>query len=131
MRPLPRFRNLPVTLRVPLVMAGLMILLGFLASQSVLSALGKVQDARLSETARLHVEGLSVALGPSVLRQDVWEVTTFWTVPAQLMTDRDFSCRSWPTSAGASSPLRTRVARLWGKKSQGSKWARFHLMPFA
>jgi signal transduction histidine kinase len=74
MRTLPRFRNLPVTLRVPLVMAGLMILLGFLASQSVLSALGRVQDARLSETARLHVEGLSVALGPSVLRQDVWEV---------------------------------------------------------
>jgi len=55
-------------------MAGLMILLGFLASQSVLAALGRVQDARLSETARLHVEGLSVALGPSVLRQDVWEV---------------------------------------------------------
>lgn len=74
MTPLPRFRDLPVTLRVPLVMAGLMILLGFLASQSVLAALGRVQDARLSETARLHVEGLSVALGPSVLRQDVWEV---------------------------------------------------------
>jgi signal transduction histidine kinase len=74
MRHVPRFRNLPVTLRVPLVMAALMILLGFLASQSVLSALGRVQDARLSETARLHVEGLSVALGPSVLRQDVWEV---------------------------------------------------------
>lgn len=70
----PRFRDLPVTLRVPLVMAGLMVLLGFLASQSVLSALGRVQDARLSETARLHVEGLSVALGPSVLRQDVWEI---------------------------------------------------------
>lgn len=74
MRAMPRFRDLPVTLRVPLVMAGLMVLLGFLASQSVLSALGRVQDARLSETARLHVEGLSVALGPSVLRQDVWEV---------------------------------------------------------
>ncbi|TRW92922.1 HAMP domain-containing histidine kinase, partial [Paracoccus sp. M683] len=29
---------------------------------------------RLAETARLHVEGLSVALGPAVLRQDVWEV---------------------------------------------------------
>jgi len=69
-----RFRNLPVTLRVPLITAALMILLGLLASQSVLSALGRVQDARLSETARLHVEGLSVALGPSVLRQDVWEV---------------------------------------------------------
>lgn len=74
MKPVQRFRNLPVTLRVPLITAALMILLGLMASQSVLGALGRVQDARLSETARLHVEGLSVALGPSVLRQDVWEV---------------------------------------------------------
>ncbi len=74
MKPVQRFRNLPVTLRVPLITAALMILLGLMASQSVLAALGRVQDARLSETARLHVEGLSVALGPSVLRQDVWEV---------------------------------------------------------
>jgi len=71
---LPRFRHLPVTVRVPLVTAALMIVLGLLASQTVLSALGRVQDSRLSETARLHLEGLSVALGPSVLRQDVWEV---------------------------------------------------------
>ena len=71
---LPRFRNLPVTVRVPLVTAALMIVPGLLASQTVLLALGRVQDARLSETARLHLEGLSVALGPSVLRQDVWEV---------------------------------------------------------
>lgn len=74
MKPVQRFRNLPVTLRVPLITAALMILLGLMASQSVLTTLGRVQDARLSETARLHVEGLSVALGPSVLRQDVWEV---------------------------------------------------------
>ena len=74
MKPFSRFRNLPVTLRVPLIMAALMILLGLVASQSVLSALGRVQDSRLSETARLHIEGLSVALGPSVLRQAVWEV---------------------------------------------------------
>jgi signal transduction histidine kinase len=74
MTPLSWFRHLPVTLRVPMVMAGLMVVLGFVASQGVLAALGRVQDARLSETARLHVEGLSVALGPSVLRQDVWEV---------------------------------------------------------
>lgn len=74
MKLLRRFRVLPVTLRVPLISAALMILLGLVASQGVLSALGRVQDARLSEAARLHVEGLSVALGPSVLRQDVWEV---------------------------------------------------------
>lgn len=68
------FRGLPVTIRVPLVAAALMIVLGVIASQSVLSALGRLHDARLSETARLHVQGLSVALGPSVVRQDVWEV---------------------------------------------------------
>jgi signal transduction histidine kinase len=71
---MPRFRNLPVTVRVPLITAALMIILALVASQSVLGALGRVQDARVSETARLHVEGLAVALGPSVLRQDVWEV---------------------------------------------------------
>lgn len=68
------FRTLPVTLRVPLVTATLMILLGLVASQGVLTALRHVQDARLVETARLHLDGLSVALGPFVLRQDVWEV---------------------------------------------------------
>jgi signal transduction histidine kinase len=74
MTPLGRFRALPVTVRVPLVMAGLMLVLGLVASHSVLTALGRLQDARLSETGRLHVEGLSVALGPFVTRQDVWEV---------------------------------------------------------
>jgi signal transduction histidine kinase len=68
------FQNLPVTLRVPVVTATLMIALGLVASQGVLAALRHVQDARLVETAQLHVEGLSVALGPFVLRQDVWEV---------------------------------------------------------
>ena len=33
-----------------------------------------MQEERLRELARLHVEGLSVALGPAVLRRDVWEV---------------------------------------------------------
>ena len=68
------FQNLPVTLRVPIVTAALMTALGLLASQSVLSALARVQASRLRETALLHVEGLSVALGPAVLRQDAWEV---------------------------------------------------------
>ena len=67
-------RNLPLSLRLPLLGAGMMILVGAVASQQVLSALGRVQDARLQELARLHVEGLSIALGPLVLRHDVWEV---------------------------------------------------------
>ena len=65
---------MPLSLRVPVLAAGLMVLVGLVASQQVLSALGTVQDARLRELARLHIDGLSVALGPFVLRKDVWEV---------------------------------------------------------
>jgi signal transduction histidine kinase len=52
----------------------LMVLFGLVASQQVLSTLGRLQDARLQEYARLHVEGLAVALGPFALHKDVWEV---------------------------------------------------------
>lgn len=66
--------RIPLSLRVPLFAAMLMILVGILASQQVLATLSRVQDARLRELARLHVESLSVALGPHVLRDDIWEV---------------------------------------------------------
>ena len=65
---------MPLSLRVPVLAAGLMVLVGLVASQQVLSSLGAVQDARLRELARLHIDGLSVALGPFVLRKDIWEV---------------------------------------------------------
>ncbi|SET49112.1 ATP-binding protein [Oceanicella actignis] len=67
-------RSWPITVRVGAAAAGLMILLGLAASQQVLATLGRLQDARLQEIARLHVEGLAVALGPFVLHKDVWEV---------------------------------------------------------
>ena len=68
------FRNPPLSIRLPLLGAAMMVLVGAVASQQVLSALGRVQDARLRELAQMHVEGLSIALGPLVLRRDVWEV---------------------------------------------------------
>ncbi len=71
---LQRFGAWPITIRVALATAVLMVLLGLVASQQVLSTLGKLQDARLQEYARLHVEGLAVALGPFALHKDVWEV---------------------------------------------------------
>jgi len=67
-------RRIPLSLRVPLLAAGLMILVGIIASRQVLSTLGQVQDARIRELAQLQVESLSVALGPHVLRDDIWEV---------------------------------------------------------
>ena len=66
--------RIPITLRVALAMGLLMIVLGMVASQQVLRSLSRLHDDRLREIARLHVEGLSVALGPLVLHKDVWEV---------------------------------------------------------
>ncbi len=68
------WRNFSLSLRVSLMVAMLMIAVAVIASQLVLSALDRQQVARIRELARLHVEALSVALGPFVLRKDVWEV---------------------------------------------------------
>ena len=80
------FQTLPVTLRVPIVTAALMIALGLVASQGVLAALGRLQDARLRETAQLHVDGLSVALGPAVLRRMCGRSTTSSTARSRPST---------------------------------------------
>lgn len=69
-----RFGAWPITIRVAVATAVLMVLLGLVASQRVLSTLGRLQDARLREYARLHIEGLAVPLGPFALHKDVWEV---------------------------------------------------------
>ncbi len=66
--------RIPFALRVPLFTAALMILVGFLASQQVLTTLRQVQDDRIRELAQLQIEALSVALGPLVSRNDIWEV---------------------------------------------------------
>lgn len=69
-----RFNQLPLFFRLPLLAAAMMVLVGAVASQQVLRALAGVQDARVQELAQMHVEGLAVALGPLVVRRDVWEV---------------------------------------------------------
>ncbi|KMK64962.1 sensor histidine kinase [Puniceibacterium sp. IMCC21224] len=66
--------RLPLSIKLPLLTAAMMVLVGAVASQQVLRALARVQDERVQELAQLHVEGLSVALGPLVLRHDIWEV---------------------------------------------------------
>ncbi|WP_096788040.1 ATP-binding protein [Rhodobacter sp. CZR27] len=67
-------RHLPLSVRVPLAAAAMMVATGLVASQQVLGRLDAEQRSRLRELVELQVTGLSVALGPSVLREDVWEV---------------------------------------------------------
>lgn len=69
-----RFSPMPLSIKLPLLAAAMMVLVGTVASQQVLRSLAQVQDARIRELAQMHVEGLSVALGPLVLRHDIWEV---------------------------------------------------------
>ena len=68
------WRAWPVTLRVALATGAMMVLLGLIASQQVLSTLTTLQNDRLREVAQSHVDGLGVALSPFVLHRDVWEV---------------------------------------------------------
>ena len=67
-------RNVPLSLKIPLLVVAMMVLVGLVASQQVLSSLDTLQATRIRELARQHVEALSVALGPHVLRDDIWEV---------------------------------------------------------
>jgi len=67
-------RNLPVTVRVPLFVAGLMLVVAVIASQQVLQRLSKTQTEQLSGLASAYLDGLSAAISPYVLRKDVWEV---------------------------------------------------------
>ncbi|MBA3325329.1 MAG: hypothetical protein H0T41_08750 [Rhodobacteraceae bacterium] len=68
-----RLRELPLAARTPLLVAGLMIVLGAIASERVLSRLADVQERQLRDLAGLYLDGLSVAVLPAALRQDVWE----------------------------------------------------------
>lgn len=67
-------RGVPFSLRVPLIVVMLMVLVGVVASQLVLRSLRTVQQERVQELVQLHVNGLAIALGPAVMREDIWEV---------------------------------------------------------
>jgi signal transduction histidine kinase len=66
--------RIPLTARVPLLTALLMVLMGMFASQQVLGRLAAVQEQGLRELARMQIEGLSTAVAPDVLRNDIWEI---------------------------------------------------------
>lgn len=65
---------LPLSLRVPLIVAGLMVLMGIVASQFVLSSLVRSQERQLSDLAQTEFAALSTALAPLIQRQDIWEM---------------------------------------------------------
>jgi len=58
----------------PLLAAGLLVLVGILASHLVLRALVNTQESHLREMAVLVFSGVEATIGPFVVRDDIWEM---------------------------------------------------------
>ncbi len=69
-----RFRSIPITFRVPLLVAVLMVIISAAISERVLNRLSQTQQAYLYGLAETYLDGLSSAVIPAVMREDVWEV---------------------------------------------------------
>ncbi len=69
-----RVRAWPTTVKVPLMVAGLMIAVSALLSNQVLQRLAETQQRHLEELTGAYLDGLSSAIVPQVLREDVWEI---------------------------------------------------------
>lgn len=64
----------PVVFRVPALVVLLMLAVGAAMTNSVLTRLIETQNRHLAELSGAYLDGLSSALLPHVLREDVWEV---------------------------------------------------------
>ena len=67
-------QQIPLTVRVPLLVVALMIAISAAISERVMSRLAQTQERHLAELAAAYLDGLAGALVPHVLRDDIWEV---------------------------------------------------------
>jgi signal transduction histidine kinase len=63
----------PLTVKVPLLLVGLMVAVALGISQVVLSRLERDQQANLRLLTGAYLDGLSAAVLPAVLRSEVWD----------------------------------------------------------
>ena len=68
----------PLTVKIPTLVALLMVAVSVLVSQQVLIRLQATQEKHLREMGNAYLDGLSSSLIPALLRHDVWE--TFDTI---------------------------------------------------
>ncbi|CAN5166363.1 hypothetical protein BH10PSE7_BH10PSE7_10430 [soil metagenome] len=64
----------PITVKVPMFVALLMIIISATITNRVLARLAETQESHLEQLASAYLDGLSASLIPSVVREDVWEV---------------------------------------------------------
>jgi signal transduction histidine kinase len=74
MRALTWFMRLPITWRVPLAVAMLMVAVSAVTSERVLNRLRTLQIVYLQSLATSYLDGITASISPSVLRQDSWEI---------------------------------------------------------
>ena len=67
-------RRVPITVKVPVVVALLMVAIGVLASERVLGRLVAQQERHLGDLANAYLDGLASPLIEPVLREDPWEI---------------------------------------------------------
>jgi len=70
---LRRTASWPLTLKVPLLVAALVVAVAAVISQVVLSRLAQDQEANLRLLTNAYLDGISAAALPAVGRADVWE----------------------------------------------------------
>lgn len=66
-------QRIPLTLRVPAMVAILMVIISMIISERVLNKLYEMQEQHLAAVVGTYFDGLSTALMPAVLREDIWE----------------------------------------------------------
>lgn len=64
----------PITVKVPLMVAVLMVAVSLVLSNQVLMRLSETQQRHLDELTGAYLDGLSSTVAPHVLRDDIWEI---------------------------------------------------------
>jgi signal transduction histidine kinase len=69
-----RLRTMPLAIKIPLLVAVMMVAVGVVASERVLTRLQAAQERQLADLSDAYLDGLSSSLVEPVLREDPWEV---------------------------------------------------------
>ncbi|WP_119273656.1 sensor histidine kinase [Taklimakanibacter deserti] len=64
----------PITVKVPMFVVLLMVIISAVLTNRVLARLAETQERHLGQLASAYLDGLSASLIPSVVREDIWEV---------------------------------------------------------
>jgi signal transduction histidine kinase len=64
----------PITVKVPMLVVLLMVVVSAVITNRVLAGLADTQERHLEQLGAAYLDGLSASLIPSVVREDIWEV---------------------------------------------------------